>query len=129
MKPTAVQALRQYALCLADVDEGVACPGTALESRTVRRNGKTFLFLRATQVRLKLASSLKEAADLAAMAPDRFSVGANGWVLVKLDGAAPPLDVLQRWIAESHALLGAGKASAKAKPATSPPKRKSSKRR
>lgn len=88
---------------LDGVGEGVACAGTALESRTFRVNGKAFLFVSRKEARLKLASSLSEAARLGCAA------GANGWVKIALD-APPAAKVLKRWIAESHALLGGGNA-------------------
>jgi len=106
-----MQVLRQFALQLPATEEGVACEGTALESRTVKRENKAFLFLRATEVRLKLAASLKEAAALASKDPTHFSLGAHGWVLVKFAGASDPLDVLKRWIEESYSLLGVAKYS------------------
>lgn len=92
---------------LAAVDEGVACVGTALESRTFRVKGKAFLFVSQREARLKLATSLAEAARLGC------SAGANGWVKIALD-AQPHASVLKRWIAESHALLGGGASRPKA---------------
>src|SRR5262249_44961069 len=106
MQATTMQALRRFALRLPDAEEGIACEGTALESRTVKRKNKAFLFLRATEARLKLAASLTEAAGLASQEPTRYSLGAHGWVLVKLEGGPVPLDVLKRWIEESYSLLG-----------------------
>jgi hypothetical protein len=95
-------------------EEGVACEGTALESRTIRTGNKAFLFLRPTDARLKLAGSLKEAAAHAAEAPNRYVVGTGGWILVKFDDATDPTGVVERWIVESHALLGAGKPAKRA---------------
>jgi len=111
VQPTIMQVLRQFALKLPETEEGVACEGTTLESRTVRRKNKAFLFLRAADLRLKLAASLKEAAELASQEPARYAVGAHGWVLVKLDGASDPLEVLKRWIQESYSLLGGDKST------------------
>jgi YjbR len=126
-KPTTMQALLRYALRLPDTADGVACAGTALESRTVKRGNKAFLFLRATEARLKLGPSQAEAAALAAKEPGRYTAGAHGWVLVKFDGKPVPLDVLQRWVQESHSLLGSGgtpakKASPKRKAKSSKPR-------
>jgi predicted signal transduction protein with EAL and GGDEF domain len=108
-----MQSLRRFALTLPETEEGVACAGTALEAVTVKRKGKAFLFLRATEARLKLDASLPEAEALATKNPARCQVGAHGWVLVKLDGKSDPLDVLKRWTAESHALLGGSKSTTK----------------
>jgi hypothetical protein len=112
VKSTIIQTLRRFALQLPDTEEGVACEGTSLESRTVKRKNKAFLFLRATEVRLKLDTSLTEAAALAKQEPARYQVGAHGWVLVKLDGAAEPVELLKRWIEESYALFGSSKPAA-----------------
>jgi hypothetical protein len=106
-----MQALRRFALRLPDTEEGVACAGTALESRTVRTRGKAFLFLRATEARLKLQASLKDAAARAAKEPGRYVVGSGGWVLVKLDDSTDPIRGLEGWIAESHALFAGQKAA------------------
>jgi YjbR len=103
---TTMRVLRRFALQLPETDEGIACEGTALESVTVKRKNKAFLFLRATEARLKLASSLPEAAALSSQEPTRYTVGAHGWVLATFDSGAVPLDVLKRWIEESYSLLG-----------------------
>lgn len=113
-KHKAMQALRKFALRLPNTEEGVACEGTALESRTIRAGNKAFLFLRPRDARLKLAGSLKEAAAHAAKEPNRYVVGTGGWILVKFDDATDPIGVFERWIAESHALLGAGKPATRA---------------
>ena len=109
-RQSSMQALRKFALRLPQSEEGVACEGTALESRTIKTQSKAFLFLRSTEARLKLGKSLKEATKLAAKEPEKYRVGAGGWVLVKFDDATDPLDVLQRWVAESHGLFGAKRA-------------------
>jgi hypothetical protein len=121
-----MQTLRRFALQFPETEEGVACEGTALESRTVKRKNKAFLFLRATEIRLKLAASAKEASARAAQDPARYKVGAHGWVLVTLDGASDPVDLLERWIEESYSLLGDGKPTpAKSKAAVRKVKKKS----
>jgi len=99
--------LRKMALALDSVDEGVACAGTALESRTYRVKKKAFLFISTKDARLKLEKSKAEAKQLG------FEMGAQGWVKLPLDGL-PPAAVLARWIAESHALLAGGAAPKKA---------------
>jgi hypothetical protein len=123
-----MQLLHRFALQLPETEEGVACEGTAAEARTVKRNGKAFLFLRAVDARLKLAASLEGAAALASKEPTRYSVGAHGWVLVKFQDASDPVDVLKRWIEESYSLFGGGKTSStKSSAATPKTKKKPSK--
>jgi hypothetical protein len=95
-------SLTQIATALPDVQQGVACAGTALECASFAVRKKAFLFLSAKEVRLKLDTSKDEATKRG------LAVGANGWV--KLDpGALPPTAVLTRWVAESYELM-AGKA-------------------
>lgn len=93
--------LRSIALALPGVDEGIACAGTALESRTYRVNEKSFLFVSEKTARLKLSASCAEARRLGC------EVGASGWVKLALDGL-PAAGVLRRWIRESHALAAGG---------------------
>jgi YjbR protein len=114
-----VDALRAAALRLPDVEEGIACKGTAIESRTFKVHKKAFLFVRRAQVMLKLEASADEARRLASM-DERFHVGTGGWVTVKPGAAksAPRLSLLKRWVAESYRLLaGDRKVSAKRKSA------------
>ncbi|MBK7878253.1 MAG: hypothetical protein IPJ77_21570 [Planctomycetes bacterium] len=86
------------ALALPGVEQGIACAGTALESRTFLVRKKTFLFVSKTQLRLKLERS-------AAKAKERgYDVGKNGWLKLEL-AALPPPSVLKAWISESHALF------------------------
>ena len=101
-----MQALRKAALLYPGTEEGVACEGTPIESRTVKAQKKAFLFLTIGHARLKLRESLPEAANLAKKQPDQFQVGSGGWVKASLmaDGSTP-LDVLERWIAESYRLI------------------------
>ena len=90
--------LRAIALALPDVEQGIACAGTVLESRTYRTGNKAFLFVSKKDARLKLGASASAAEKLG------FKVGANGWVTVPLD-ALPPAATTKRWIKESYALL------------------------
>jgi hypothetical protein len=116
-----MQVLLQYALSLPETEDGIACAGTALESITVKTKKKAFLFIRATEARLKLADSQKEAAAMAARQPETYSVGANGWVLIRFEGpAAYPLDVLKRWVHESYSLCANSKVSAAKSKAPTP---------
>ncbi|MBI3726624.1 MmcQ/YjbR family DNA-binding protein, partial [bacterium] len=102
-------ALRRVALSHPGAEEGVACKGTSLESRAFKAGKKTFLFLRKTELRLKLLSSLPEATKLARKEPGRYEVGANGWTLVRLDGSCT-IPLLEKWIDESHRLLAGAEA-------------------
>jgi hypothetical protein len=109
------------------IEEGVACAGTKLESRTVKVRGKAFAFFASDKLRLKLGSSLAEAQAFAARSPDACSAGAGGWIAVRFAVCAPPTALLRRWLDESHALFAgaAPKAAPKAaKGKTSAPARK-----
>lgn len=98
-------ALRRIALRCPEVEEGIACKGTALECAAFKARKKTFLFLGAAEIKVKLNKSLNEAAKFEAKDAGCCKVGANGWVAVYLDSEhCPPLDVLQRWIDESYRL-------------------------
>jgi hypothetical protein len=100
-----VKTLRASALRLPETTEGVACKGTVLERCTVKARNKAFLFVDATGARLKLRESLSEAAELASEDPQRFKVGANGWVAVTFGEKAVPARILKRWIDESYRLM------------------------
>ena len=100
------QTLQKLALRYPEAQEGIACAGTALESKTIKVGNKAFLFLGEKDVRLKLGESLAEAAKLAAKVPGRYEVGVHGWVkLTFSNDETPPLDLLKRWIDESYRLL------------------------
>jgi hypothetical protein len=114
--------LKKIAMRLPGTEEDVACKGTALESAVFKAGKKSFLFVGPKQARLKLGPSVSEAKKLAAKKRGSCEVGAIGWVVVNLGPDAPPIDVLERWIAESHALM-AGAAAPKAKASGSSRKR------
>ena len=95
---------------LPGVGEGVACAGTALESRTYTVNGKAFLFVAKKDARLKLTTSAAGARAAG------FAVGSNGWVKLPL-GELPAAATVKRWIAESHAAIGGGEPASASKPA------------
>ena len=101
-----MQALRKIALRYPGTEEGVACEGTPIESRTVKARNKAFLFLTVGHARLKLRESLPEATKLANKKPDLIQVGSGGWIKATLsaDGSTP-IDVLERWIGESYRLM------------------------
>jgi hypothetical protein len=101
-----LEALRKLALALPGTDEGIACAGTALESRTVRAGGKAFLFLGPKEIRLKLGESLTEARRLAAKHPGSVKVGKGEWVSIgRGDLGAVPLAVMTTWVKESRDLI------------------------
>jgi hypothetical protein len=101
-----IKALRRAALRHPDTHEGVACEGTSLEKRTVKAHRKAFVFLGLCDVMLKLRASLPEARKLARAEPERYKVGANGWVKARFqDGHVPPLARLEAWIDESYQLM------------------------
>jgi hypothetical protein len=105
-----VDQLRPIAMALGDVEEGIACQGTPLESSTFKANKKAFLFVGARAVRLKLAASLADAKKLAAQNPDTYDVGSGGWIKIAIaDGQKAPVTILKKWIRESHDVLTAPK--------------------
>lgn len=93
--------LGRIALALPEVVQGIACAGTALESRTYQAGKKAFLFVSKEQARLKLDASAPQARKLG------FQVGASGWVTLPLE-RLPAAAVVKLWIAESHALASNG---------------------
>ncbi len=123
-RETPAAALVRIASALSETTAGIACKGTALESTTVSVRAKAFLFVSARTARLKLSESLAEARGLAKGDPATYDVGASGWVKVTLDGATvPPLDLLSRWVEESHRLFSPSTAAAPARKRTKrPPK-------
>ncbi len=106
--------LRALATKHPEVEESIACKGTAVESSAFKVDKKTFLFARDVQMMVKLEESLPEAKELAAREPERYKAG-GGWVTVKFDGGVlPPRELLARWIAESYRLMTAPAAKPKA---------------
>ncbi|MCI0376268.1 MAG: MmcQ/YjbR family DNA-binding protein [Gemmataceae bacterium] len=98
--------LRKFALQYPEAVEAIACKGTALECSAFQARAKTFLFLSDADLRVKLLASLAEAAELATEEPDRYHVGAHGWVKVTLrSDQSPPQGILERWIDESYRLV------------------------
>ncbi|MEP7119370.1 MAG: hypothetical protein ABJE95_00445 [Byssovorax sp.] len=109
------EAMRAAAMRYPGAEEGIACPGTALESSAFKARKKTFLFVSAAHARLKLRQAIPEAVNLAANEPARYQVGALGWIKVTFEPApGPPLELLYRWIAESYRVVVAGDSPAKA---------------
>jgi hypothetical protein len=104
-----VETLYTAALKLPGAEGGIACAGTALETRTAKVKGKAFLFLRAADLRLKLGASLPAVDRLAGKHPDAVKVGTGGWVWVALAEPVVPPATLKAWMRESHALFAAPK--------------------
>ncbi len=112
----AVQAMRRAALRPADVQESVACKGTAIESATFKVGGRAFLFLRSGRVMVRLDRSQKEASRLAGKKPACYKVGSGGWTTVTFeDPKDVSIKLLERWISESYRVLASAGASKKAK--------------
>lgn len=102
----AVDTLRKLALSLADVEEKIACAGTAIEQSSFRTGGKSFLFAQRKGdlaiVRLKLSKSLA-----AAEKAKDVEVGKGGWTTCRVPLAKAPSATLKRWVSESYALSAA----------------------
>jgi hypothetical protein len=102
-------ALRKAAIRLPDVEEGVACEGTAAESRTFKIGKKAFLFLRPAALMLKVDGSAEDVRRLASK-DSRYRIGAGGWVTVTLGSlTSPPLPLISRWMNESYRGMAASK--------------------
>ena len=100
------QVLSKAARSRAGGSEGVACAGTALESKTFKVSDKAFLFIGPKNARLKLVTSADEAKEWAGKAKSAVEFGKGGWVAIRFDGSKAPADsVLRRWVAESHSLF------------------------
>ena len=100
-------ALRELALRHPDVEQGVACKGTALESTTFGTRKKVFLFLGTVpgghRLRLRLRESVAEAKKLASRDAKGYVIGPQGWTKLTFDEHdPPPMDLLARWIEESY---------------------------
>jgi hypothetical protein len=106
----AMLALRRVALSHPDVEEGLACKGTVIQSATFKVRGKAFLFLRPGKAMLKLDTSQGAASKLAAKKPGGYTIGAGGWATVDLSHPKEvSMKVLASWIAESYGLFAAKK--------------------
>jgi predicted DNA-binding protein (MmcQ/YjbR family) len=124
MKPgntKTAQLLRKLALSHSGVSEGVACAGTKLESLTFNAGKKAFLFVHVSEdtytVRLKLGASLSEAQEMAAKQPQSYQAATGGWAkLIFAEAGPPPVELLKRWIAESHQLSAPKAKAAKKTP-------------
>lgn len=103
VKTDPVKTLRRLALKHPEVEEGVACEGTAVEGPVFRTRKKSFLFVRDVEMRFRLQDSLAEMTRLAAKEPKRYQAGAGGWCKVTFgEQGLPPIDLMERWVEESY---------------------------
>lgn len=108
-RESALKRWREIALELPDTDEGISCKGTVLESRTVKVDTRAFLFL-GKDVRLKLDKSIASAKKVKGV-----EVGSGGWTTIRLEESSPDVDLVEKWIRESYALVAMGTAKKKKK--------------
>jgi|GEM_PF-1595188 len=125
----AVEVLCKLALSLSDVEEKVACAGTAIEQASFRTGGKSFLFAQRKGelaiVRLKLDASL----GAAKKAGEGVEVGTGNWTTCRIPLAKAPSATLKRWVRESYALSAKPKKAAKKKAAKKASGKKVAKKR
>ncbi|MBL9015340.1 MAG: MmcQ/YjbR family DNA-binding protein [Myxococcales bacterium] len=100
-----MRALIAAAAKLPGAEEGVACAGTALESRTLKIAGKAFAFFGPTDLRVKLSRSLPAAEKLARTKPGSCVPSAGGWTKCTLGPGMLPVSTLAKWISESYRLF------------------------
>ena len=126
--PDAVDALCKLARSLADVEETIACRGTAIEQASFKTGGKSFLFAQRKGelaiVRLKLDASLAAAEEV-----DGVEVGKGSWTTCRVPLAKAPSATLKRWVRESYAMSVQKKAGRKAAPKKAAPKKRAAKKR
>lgn len=110
----AMQAMRRAALRHADVEESVACKGTAIESSRFKVGGRAFLFLRSGRVMVRLDRSQKEASSLAEKKPKSYKVASGGWTTVSFeDPKDVAIKLLEKWISESYGVAASAGTSKK----------------
>lgn len=100
-----MRSLIAAAAKLPGAEEGIACAGTALESRTLKIGGKAFAFFGPTELRVKLSRSLPAAEKLARTKPGSCVPGAGGWTKCTLGPGMLPVSTLAKWITESYRLF------------------------
>lgn len=78
------------------------------EETVVKVRKKIFLFLGVDDgsyppgIGVKLVASHEEALGLPGVAPMGYGLGKAGWVMISLEGKAPPGDLLLDWVEESY---------------------------
>ncbi|MBL8896237.1 MAG: MmcQ/YjbR family DNA-binding protein [Planctomycetes bacterium] len=116
--PSLAESSKLLALSLADVEESVACAGTALEQSSYGVRKKSFLFVHEREgsvtLRLKLEAENASALELARAEPESYQVGKQGWVTVRLPAESRLSAVVKSWIRASHALASAAPPKARA---------------
>jgi hypothetical protein len=111
-----LRALRRAALRHPNIEEGLACKGTVIESATFEVQGKAFLFLRPEKAMLRLDRSHGEAATLAAKKPACYKVGSGGWITISLSSPNDlSMKVLSSWVAKRYSLFAAKRAPSSVK--------------
>lgn len=107
-------SMRELAATFPSVIVGTSCNQTSFK---VGKNA--FLYLgpgpkgKGFKAMFKLDSSMNEAKQLAVEEPDRFEVGATGWVTTRFSEETPlPKTVWQAWLRESYELSNATASSA-----------------
>jgi hypothetical protein len=127
-KADPIPSLAKVAAALPRVEQGIACEGTAVESRTFKIRGKAFLFLRRGNAMVKLEQSITEANDLGKSGDTLVRAGAGGWTTIKWDDTHPaPMAAMKRWIRESYELQAG--AEDRSKPKKKPTPRKAAKKK
>ncbi|MEM9065360.1 MAG: hypothetical protein AAGB51_07705 [Planctomycetota bacterium] len=98
------EVIRTTARTLDDVCEGTACSQTSFKAM-----GKAFLYIGEqggrSKAMFRLRDSLGKAEEMAAVAPDDFQIGNQGWVTARFDAAKPlSTRIWKRWLKESYSL-------------------------
>ena len=110
----AARELRDYALSLPGATEDFPWG-----ERVAKVKGKVFVFLGANPIAggemglsVKLPESHADALDLPFTKPTGYGLGKAGWVTARFDpDAAPPIEILKSWIAESYRAVAPKKLS------------------
>ncbi|MEQ8766161.1 MAG: hypothetical protein RL885_19750 [Planctomycetota bacterium] len=118
------EAIRLAAESQSDVVVGTSC-----NQSSFKVGSKAFLYIGpgakgpGFKAMFKLERSLPQASERAAQEPDRFQVGAQGWVTTRFTAEkALPKSIWERWLKESYALAASDpkkrSPASKKKPAT-----------
>lgn len=99
-----LETICDAARALPNVEEGMSCTQASFKT-----GGKAFLYAGEQGGRLKamfkLDSSLPQAEEMAADAPDNVQVGMHGWVTARFTAQKPlPARLWKKWLKESYAL-------------------------
>jgi len=114
--PDAVDALCKLARTLPDVEQKIACAGTAIEQASFHTGNRSFLFAQRKGdlaiVRFKLEGSVTAAESAA----NGVEIGKGGWTTCRIPLAKAPSGALKRWVRESYGLSAKPKSSPKKAP-------------